>query len=429
MGVTDVSCASGGEPDAAGAAGAGFVGAGVQERAWLAAEGVAVEAMGAVNAGVARLVAAVGGLLATDGWVGPGVRSPEHWVAWKAGVSAGRARGLVAIARRAGELPACMALFAEGRLGEDAMVRIARRVPGCRDAEIAGLAPRLLISQLDRLLAALPEVPDGTPGGGPGPGRACRLHDSDGWTRGTFCVPADEGAVVRAALVAARDAERRDRHGGDPGERRGVGWADGLVRMATETVDALDATHRRTGHRGEGTLVVLHHDVDPHGALGPAQIDLGPTVPPVVARFLSCDARVQVLSRRAGALVGINPAVRTVERAMRRHLTRRDQGCVHPLCTQRLWLHAHHIVHWEHGGPTTADNLALLCPTHHRALHHGRFHLHGNPETGTLRALDPWGNPLTPPPPPDPDQRPPPPPAPFTPPTGEPLHTHNYTWN
>ena len=127
-----------------------------QEAAWRAAEGEAAVVMGTVNVAVARLVAAVRDLIAVDGWVGHGIRSPEHWVCWKAGMSRGRAAGLVAIARRVSELPACWALFQQGRLGEDAMVRIARRVPAARDAEIAALAPRLLIAQLDRVLRALP---------------------------------------------------------------------------------------------------------------------------------------------------------------------------------------------------------------------------------------------------------------------------------
>ena len=33
--------------------------------------------------------------------------------------------------------------------------------------------------------------------------------------------------------------------------------------------------------------------------------------------------------------------------------------------------HAHHIVWWRNGGLTNIDNLALLCPHHHRLVHHG----------------------------------------------------------
>ncbi len=48
-----------------------------------------------------------------------------------------RAEGPVRIARRAGELPECFALFQAGILRQDAMVRIARRVPADRDMDVA----------------------------------------------------------------------------------------------------------------------------------------------------------------------------------------------------------------------------------------------------------------------------------------------------
>ena len=200
--------------------------------------------------------------------------------------------------------------------------------------------------------------------------------------------------------------------------------------MATEAADALDPTLVRTGHRGERNTVVLHLDVDADGTRGPAQLDLGPVVPDHVARYLCCDARVQVMTYLHGRLIGINPAERTVNRATRRYLARRDQGCTHPLCSQKLWLHAHHIKFWEHGGVTEPHNLTMLCPLHHRALHHGDFSIDGDPEAGTLRFLDRFGRPIAPPdfdPPGElwPRGRPPP----FTPPQAERLESDWFTWN
>ncbi len=414
-----------------------------QEVAWRFAEGEAIEVMGTVNVAVARLVAAVRVLVDTDGWEGVGIQSPEHWLCWKAGVARPRAEGLVTIARRVAELPACWALFTAGRLGEDSMVRIARRVPPSRDAEVAALAPSLLIAQLDRLLRSLPEQPDGSDRPpAPEPVRMLRLRDRhDGWLRGEFCLPPDEGAVFRLGVTAGRDAEFRDRNNLDDDETgnpdafmqpegaRRVTWADGLVRMASEAADALDPTFRRTGQRGERNVVVIHHDLDPHGTLGPGQLELGPVVPDPVARYLACDATVQVVTYRLGQIIGIHPTERTPNRATRRYLARRDQGCTHPLCTQRLWLHAHHIVHWEHGGPTEPHNLVLLCPFHHRALHHGVFSLEGDPEAGTLRFLDHFGHPIEPPRPDPPPGTGPPPPSPYTPPLAERLTADTFTWN
>ena len=425
-------------------------GRGPQERAWDAASAEAAAVMGTVNVAMARLVAALTALLAADGWVGQGIQSPEHWVTWKAGVSRGRAEGLVRIARRISDLPACWALFAAGRLGEDAMVRIARRVPAARDSEVAALAPALLISQLDRLLRSLPELPDPDAAPKPEPERTCRLSERrDGWLRGSFCLPPDEGAVVRLGLLAARNAEFADRndHDLDPHDHdgdgevaagaRAVSWADGLVRMASEAADALDPTLRRTGQRGDRNHIVIHFDMGPDGTLSPAQLENGPVVPEAIARYLACDATIQIAASRVGQIVGITPTVRTPNRALRRYLARRDQGCTHPLCTQKLWLHAHHIVYWDDGGLTVPANLVLLCPTHHRALHHGQFSIDGNPETGTLRFHDPYGRPIQPPDLNPPGSRPPAPPGPrgdgspppFTPPLAEPLTADTFTWN
>jgi len=156
-------------------------------------------------------------------------------------------------------------------------------------------------------------------------------------------------------------------------------------------------------------------------------------VPDHVARYLCCDARVQIYLH--GRLIGINSAERTVNRVTRRYLARRDQGCSHPLCSQKLWLHAHHIKFWEHGGVTEPHNLTMLCPLHHRALHHGDFSIDGDPEAGTLRFLDRFGRPIAPPDFDPPGEPPGGPPgdgpaamAPFTPPLAERLESDWFTW-
>jgi hypothetical protein len=41
---------------------------------------------------------------------------------------------------------------------------------------------------------------------------------------------------------------------------------------------------------------------------------------------------------------------------------------------------AHHIVHWADGGPTSLDNLVLLCGEHHRAVHHSPWQVRLNPQ-------------------------------------------------
>jgi hypothetical protein len=36
-----------------------------------------------------------------------------------------------------------------------------------------------------------------------------------------------------------------------------------------------------------------------------------------------------------------------------------------------MFLKAHHIWHWELGGPTDYDNLVLVCLFHHKLAHEG----------------------------------------------------------
>lgn len=370
---------------------------------WQRCHELTVVAMSALNLATVALVEVIREMLDTEAWCGSGI-TPEHWVRWKANVSKHRADGLLRIARRRDELPCCWAAFTEGRLTEDAMARIARRVPAERDRQVAGLAPLLMISQLTRLLSSLPELPDPD---APPPGERqrdvqLRTH-ADGWGEGHLVLPPDEWAVFLTGATAARDAEFRDRADlpvdaeVTEGDARKVTWADAVVRMASEATDGLDANLRRTGHRGERHQVVLHHELDAEGRYGPGQLHLGGLVTDAVARYLACDARVIVNIYRDGKLVGITPSERTPNRRLRRCLERRDGGCAHPLCDQRRWLHAHHLQHWEDGGPTVPSNLVCLCPLHHRQLHHGDFTVEGNPEEGTLRFTDRFGRAIAPP--------------------------------
>src|SRR5215213_2989350 len=50
------------------------------------------EVCGMLNVATGRLVSLIAKVLDTEEWAGAGIRSPEQWVAWKCGVSLGRAR-------------------------------------------------------------------------------------------------------------------------------------------------------------------------------------------------------------------------------------------------------------------------------------------------------------------------------------------------
>ena len=66
------------------------------------------------------------------------------------------------------------------------------------------------------------------------------------------------------------------------------------------------------------------------------------------------------------------------DRQYRALLARQHSHCAHPGCPNTKNLHAHHRIHWIHGGRTDLANLLLLCERHHLAHHAGQFEIFPN---------------------------------------------------
>jgi hypothetical protein len=84
-----------------------------------------------------------------------------------------------------------------------------------------------------------------------------------------------------------------------------------------------------------------------------------------------CESSVRVfLSDPDGRPLDLGRKVRHATKKQRRVLhVRHDGHCGFPGCTQRHRLIPHHVHWWTNGGLTDMDNLILLCPAHHRAVH------------------------------------------------------------
>ncbi len=103
-------------------------------------------------------------------------------------------------------------------------------------------------------------------------------------------------------------------------------------------------------------------------------------------RRLACDADlIPIALGTTGEVLDVGRLHRLVTPALWRALVCRDRHCAFPGCTRPpLMCHAHHIVHWLHGGTTKLHNLVLLCGHHHRLIHHTpwqvRIGTDGHPE-------------------------------------------------
>jgi hypothetical protein len=107
-----------------------------------------------------------------------------------------------------------------------------------------------------------------------------------------------------------------------------------------------------------------------------AQLQSGGTVPSDTARRLACDSAITRITGLGELEHEITHASRTTPPPTKRALVARDQHCVFPGCDRPApWCDSHHLRFWGDGGPTRLDNLALVCPAHHRKVHEERWRL------------------------------------------------------
>ena len=67
--------------------------------------------------------------------------------------------------------------------------------------------------------------------------------------------------------------------------------------------------------------------------------------------------------------------------ALRAALEARDGGCIGCRAGPE-WCISHHIVEWQHDGPTQPDNLVLVCHPCHDKIHYNDWAVEKHPDTG-----------------------------------------------
>ncbi|NMO54596.1 DUF222 domain-containing protein [Actinoplanes sp. TBRC 11911] len=214
----------------------------------------------------------------------------------------------------------------------------------------------------------------------------------DGLVRLSGVLGIEDAATVQAALhPLCQPLPEDDR---TPAQRR----ADALVEICRLTL----RTGQLPDDGGEAPQVAVTVAYQPlTRTLGTAVTDTGERLSATTVRQMACDARIlPVVLGSAGQILDTGRTRRLATAALRRALHIRDGGCAFPDCDRPpRWTDAHHITAWTDGGPTTLDNMVLLCRHHHRLIHH--------PTTGWHIRLGPDRHPdFIPPPNIDPHQRP-----------------------
>ncbi len=325
----------------------------------------------AIDGRLVEIVAEIDGRGAADGnplWGATGCRSIEALVAWKAGVTPRNAETMVAVAHRLDELPRLAQGLREGRLSLDRVGVIAERAGAGCDDHYANLVQYATVTQLR---TAVKQEPRPDPDRKPEPKRGFSSYDSEGYTTYKIRLPKLEAAKFDAAVASHKDALvadwRRDHDAGDSDDEQPGAQTCEQAPPFPDTTDAFMSlveagwdTDVAARPHGAHTTVVMHLDVEKRVAA----LHLGAALTDEERRYLLCDATCEVWFERRGTPIGAGRTTRTVGRRLRRALEYRDKSCVVPGCGATRGLHAHHLVHWENGGPTDLDNLVLLRVSH-----------------------------------------------------------------
>ncbi len=348
------------------------------------------ELAGQRNAIDGRLVEIAAELDRDELWGMTGVRSLAGLVGWKLGLSSATAHTISTVARRLEEFPRCTEALQEGRLSLDQVGVIAARAGAGSDEHYAQLAS---VATVNQLRTAIKLEPRPEPESRPDPEPSITKTSDENFTCWRIKLGQLDAAKFDAALASHREALitefKHDRAAGQ-GVSEGAPPLPGTLEAFLRLVEAGWDTEAARRPHGQHTTVVVHLDV----AARAAALHLGPALSDAERQYLSCDATCEVWFERDGRPIGAGRTTRTVNRRLRRALEHRQPMCAVPGCGATRGLHAHHIQHWEDGGPTELANLVLLCPYHHRAHHRGDITITGPADALTVTDED--GQPLHP---------------------------------
>ncbi|ORA71747.1 hypothetical protein BST25_16430, partial [Mycobacterium heidelbergense] len=319
-----------------------------------------------------------------------GARSVAALVAWKLGVSAANAHTISTVAHRVEAFPRCAAGMREGRLSLDQVGVIAARAGAGSDEHYAQLAAVATVNQL-RTAVSLEPRPEPAPR--PAPAASITKTGSEEFSCWRITLPRLDAATFEAALASHREAlitEWKHDHAHSDRVSESAPPMPGTLEAFLRLVETGWDTEAARRPHGQHTTVVVHVDV----AQRAAALHLGPLLSDAERRYLGCEATCEVWFERDGQPIGAGRATRQINRRLRRALEHRHRTCVVPGCGATRGLHAHHLRHWEDGGPTELANLVLVCPYHHRLHHQGVITLTGPPTNLTVtdstgRALSP----------------------------------------
>jgi hypothetical protein len=368
-----------------------------------------------------------------EGWAADGVGSCAFWLSWRCGVAPRTSREQVRVAKKLTVLPLITERFASGELSYAKVRAVVRIATATTEQKLLEMALHMTAAQLEDMVRAH----KASERAAMGKAAAQRVtqwvrtrEHPDGSTIITIKAPPEDCALILDVMeeIVRVDQDLSDiagesAHGSAEPQGDGVanGSAeppgDGVANGSAEPDNVIKSSHwdqtrvaafLAMARRARTTLdddailsldrpqLLVHVGIDtiranagarhsedhgPSGAFGfesACHLDHGPSLAFETVCRLGCESSVAMIVRgQDGNPLHLGRTTPAVNRAQRRALLVRDEGCRFPGCTNRRYLHAHHIVHWINGGATCISNLVLLCSRHHHLVHEGGFGVSG----------------------------------------------------
>ena len=341
-----------------------------------------------------------------------GFRSCAHWLSWRTGISLGPAREKLRVARALPALSLIPEAFATGEISYSKVRALTRIANAENEARLLDFARHGTTAHVERMVRHWRRLDRGDASEAVRAerrGLSVWLTDDGSYeVRGRL--NPEVGALLLKALEVAEDqlyrAERSagTEHRTTAVQRRADAlglWLEERVQPQVQLVvhSFKGEEHRKQEEQGEqaGQDEQKREEREQQGerekheqeAAAPLVTDEGSSVSAETSARLACDAEVVPIARVTdGSVLDVGRRRRTVGWRLRKALEARDGGCRFPGCESRARTHAHHITPWAEGGETAMNNLVLLCPFHHRAVHEGGWRVEMD-EWGAPRFLNP----------------------------------------
>ncbi len=305
------------------------------------------------------------------GYAPSGALSARAWLRWRLNLTTTTASERVAISRKLAALPQTEQALADGDISYRHVALIAEtagqlgeKFDAQGETILVDVSKEVCPWRLQRAIWNLKHClePDGVLSEANKANSRRFLHLSqtfDGVYRIDGWLDAEGGAVLNTALDSImgpwREGDERSAT-----QRR----ADAAVEMARRQLDG-GQLPEVGGQKPHLAVSVDMATLSKEPGSMAAELEWSQPIPAETARRLACDAAITpIIDGEA------DHTTRVVPGATRRALIARDKGCRFPGCDcPPAWTDAHHIKHWADGGPTTLDNLILLCRRHHRLVH------------------------------------------------------------